>query len=130
MSQLFVRTLRDDPADAETDGHRLLLRAGCVRRVASGIYAWLPLGRRVLQRVEAIVREEMDGIGAQEVTIPILQPLELWRRSGRDIAYGPLMFRLQDRKEARFCLSPTAEEVVTTLVGGEYASYRDLPVTL
>ncbi len=130
MSQLFLRTLRDDPADAETDGHRLLLRAGCVRRVASGIYAWLPLGRRVLQRVETIVREEMDGIGAQEVTIPILQPLEFWRRSGRDVAYGPLMFRLHDRKEAPFCLSPTAEEVVTTLVGGEYASYRDLPVTL
>ena len=130
MSQLFLRTLRDDPADAETDGHRLLVRAGYVRRVASGVYAWLPLGRRVLARVERIVREEMDGIGAQEVTLPIIQPLELWARSGRDAAYGPLMFRFQDRKETAFCLSPTAEEVVTTLVAGEYASYRDLPVTL
>ncbi|HWW43605.1 MAG TPA: proline--tRNA ligase [Acidimicrobiia bacterium] len=130
MSHLFVRTLRDDPADADTDGHRLLLRSGCVRRVASGVYAWLPLGRRVLRRVEAIVREEMDATGAQEVTLPIIQPLELWARSGRDVDYGPLMFRLQDRKEARFCLTPTAEELVTTLVGGEYSSYRDLPVTL
>ncbi|HEV2309430.1 MAG TPA: proline--tRNA ligase, partial [Acidimicrobiia bacterium] len=130
MSQIFLRTLRDDPADADTDGHRLLLRSGCVRRVASGVYAWLPLGRRVLRRVEAIVREEMDATGAQEVTLPIIQPLELWARSGRDVDYGPLMFRLQDRKEAPFILTPTAEELVTTLVGGEYSSYRDLPVTL
>jgi prolyl-tRNA synthetase len=130
MSQLFLRTLRDDPADAETDGHRLLLRAGCIRRVASGVYAWLPLGRRVLARVERIVREEMDGIGAQEVTLPIIQPLELWARSGRDAAYGPLMFRLHDRKETGFVLAPTAEEAATALVAGEYASYRDLPVTL
>src|SRR5271169_1226090 len=127
MSHLFVRTLRDDPADADTDGHRLLLRSGCIRRIASGVYAWLPLGRRVLRRVEQIVREEMDGAGAQEVTLPILQPLELWARSGRDVAYGPLMFRLEDRKETPFCLSPTAEELVTTVVGGEYSSYRDLP---
>jgi prolyl-tRNA synthetase len=130
MSALFLRTLRDDPADADTDGHRLLLRAGLIRRVASGVYAWLPLGRRVLARVEQIVRDEMDATGAQELTLPILQPLELWARSGRDAAYGPLMFRLHDRKDAGFCLSPTAEEVITTLVAGEYSSYRDLPVTL
>jgi len=130
LSQLFLRTLRDDPADADTDGHRLLVRAGFIRRVASGVYAWLPLGQRVLARTAQIVREEMDRIGAQEITVPILQPLELWARSGRDAAYGPLMFRLQDRKEAQFALSPTAEEVVTTLVAGEYSSYRDLPVTL
>ncbi len=130
MSHLFLRTLRDDPADVDTDGHRLLVRSGCIRRIASGVYAWLPLGRRVLRRVEAIVREEMDATGAQEVTIPIIQPLELWARSGRDVAYGPLMFRLEDRKEAPFCLTPTAEELVTTVVGGEYSSYRDLPVTL
>ena len=130
MSALFLRTLRDDPADADTDGHRLLLRAGLIRRVASGVYAWLPLGRRVLSRVEQIVREEMDATGAQELTLPILQPLDLWARSGRDAAYGPLMFRLHDRKEAGFCLSPTAEEVITTLVASEYSSYRDLPVTL
>jgi prolyl-tRNA synthetase len=130
MSELFVRTLRDDPADAEVDSHRLLLRAGFIRRVAAGIYSWLPLGYRVLRRIEQIVREEMDAAGAQEVLLPIAQPLELWQRSGRDQAYGDLMFRLQDRKETKFCLSPTAEEVVTTLVAGELSSYRDFPVNL
>jgi prolyl-tRNA synthetase len=130
MSSLFLRTLRDDPADAEIDSHRLLLRAGCIRRVASGIYSWLPLGRRVLAAVERIVRDEMDAAGAQEVILPIAQPLELWARTGRDATYGPLMFRLHDRKETGFCLSPTAEEVVTSLVAGEYSSYRDLPVNL
>jgi len=130
MSELFLRTLRDDPADAEVDSHRLLVRGGFIRRIASGIYAWLPLGNRVLQHVTRIVREEMDAAGAQETVLPIAQPLELWERSGRDAAYGPMMFRLQDRKETRFCLSPTAEEVVTTIVAGEYSSYRDLPVNL
>ncbi len=130
MSRLFLRTLRDDPADAEVDSHRLLLRAGCIRRLASGIYAWLPIGQRVLAKVEQIVREEMDAAGAQEVTLPIAQPLELWQQSGRDELYGPLMFRLEDRKEAGFCLSPTAEEAVTSIVAGEYSSYRDLPVNL
>jgi len=130
MSALFLRTLRDDPADAEIDSHRLLLRAGCIRRVASGIYAWLPLGRRVLSTVEEIVRDEMDAAGAQEVLLPIAQPLELWARTGRDATYGPLMFRLEDRKETGFCLSPTAEEAITSLVAGEYSSYRDLPVNL
>jgi len=130
MSRLFLRTLRDDPADAEIASHRLLLRAGCIRRVASGVYAWLPLGQRVLMKVAQIVREEMDATGAQETILPIAQPLDLWAKTGRDTTYGPLMFRLQDRKEAWFCLSPTAEEVITTLVAGEYTSYRDLPVNL
>jgi prolyl-tRNA synthetase len=130
MSELFLRTLRDDPADAEVDSHRLLVRGGFIRRIASGIYAWLPLGTRVLQHVAQIVREEMDAAGAQETVLPIVQPLELWERSGRDAAYGPMMFRLEDRKETRFCLSPTAEEVITTIVSGEYSSYRDLPVNL
>jgi prolyl-tRNA synthetase len=130
MSQLFLRTLRDDPADSELDSHRLLVRGGYIRRVASGVYSWLPLGNRVLRAVEQIVREEMDAAGAQETVLPIIQPLELWERSGRDAAYGPMMFRLQDRKETGFCLAPTAEEVVTTLVAGEYSSYRDLPVNL
>src|SRR5262249_46179084 len=112
MSQLFLRTLRDDPADAEIDSHKLLARAGYIRRLASGFYSWLPLGRRVLARVEAIVREEMDAAGAQEVILPVVQPLELWARTGRDVAYGPLMFRLVDRKEVGFCLTPTAEEVM------------------
>jgi prolyl-tRNA synthetase len=130
MSQLFLRTLRDDPSDAEVDSHRLLVRGGYLRRVAAGIYSWLPLGQRVLRAVAEIVREEMDAAGAQEVTLPIAQPLELWQRSGRDVAYGPLMFRLEDRKGTSFCLAPTAEEVVTELVAGEYSSYRDLPVNL
>jgi prolyl-tRNA synthetase len=130
MSSLFLRTLRDDPADAEVDSHRLLVRSGYVRRVSAGIYAWLPLGYRVLRRIEAIVREEMDRAGAQETLLPIVQPLDLWQRSGRDKAYGPMMFRLRDRKETAYCLSPTAEEVVTTLVAQEYGSYRDLPVNL
>jgi len=130
MSVLFLRTLRDDPADAEIDSHRLLLRGGFIRRVASGIYSWLPLGRRVLAAVEAIVRDEMDATGAQEVLLPIAQPLDLWARTGRDATYGPLMFRLADRKESAFCLSPTAEEAITALVAGEYSSYRDLPVNL
>jgi prolyl-tRNA synthetase len=130
MSALFLRTLRDDPADAEVDSHRLLVRAGYIRRISAGIYSWLPLGYRVLRKVEQIVREEMDRAGAQEVLLPIAQPLELWERTGREAAYGPLMFRLLDRKETGYCLSPTAEEVVTTIVAQEYGSYRDLPVNL
>ncbi len=130
MSRLFLRTLRDDPADAEVDSHRLLVRAGYIRKVAAGIYSWLPLGYRVLRRVEEIVRQEMDAAGAQELLLPIIQPLELWQRTGRDKAYGPLMFRLTDRKETGFALAPTAEEVITTTVGGEYGSYRDLPVNV
>jgi len=130
MSELFLRTLRDDPADADVDSHRLLVRAGYIRKVAAGMYSWLPLGYRVLRKVGQIVREEMDRAGAQEVLLPITQPLELWQRSGRDALYGPMMFRLEDRKETGFCLAPTAEEVMATLVGGEYSSYRDLPVNL
>lgn len=130
MSSLFQRSLRDDPSDAEVDSHRLLVRAGYVRKLASGIYSWLPLGRRVLANVEAIVREEMDAAGAQELLLPIIQPLDLWEKSGRDTAYGPLMFRLKDRKDTEFALAPTAEEVITDLVGSEYSSYRDLPVNL
>jgi prolyl-tRNA synthetase len=98
--------------------------------VSAGFYSWLPLGYRVLRKVEQIVREEMDEAGAQEVLLPIAQPLELWERSGRDKAYGPLMFRLVDRKETGYCLSPTAEEMVTSVVAQEYSSYRDLPVNL
>jgi prolyl-tRNA synthetase len=130
MSRLFLRTLRDDPSDAEVDSHKLLVRAGYIRKVAAGVYSWLPLGYRVLRKVEQIVREEMDAADAQEVLLPQLQPLDLWALTGRDQAYGPLMFKLHDRKETGFCLAPTAEEVVTTLVAGELSSYRDLPVNL
>ncbi len=130
MSRLFLRTLRDDPSDAEVDSHRLLVRAGYIRKVASGLYSWLPLGARVLQRVSEIVREEMDRAGAQELLLPIVQPLELWERTGRDKSYGPLMFKFEDRKGTGFALSPTAEELVSAIVAGEYTSYRDLPVNL
>src|SRR3954452_23765424 len=111
MTSLFLRTLRDDPADAEVESHRLLVRAGYIRRISAGIYSWLPLGYRVLRKVEQIVREEMDEAGAQETLLPIVQPLELWERSGRAQAYGPLMFKLIDRRDTAYCLSPTAEEV-------------------
>jgi prolyl-tRNA synthetase len=130
MSQLFLRTLRDDPADAEVDSHRLLVRAGYIRKVAAGVYSWLPLGYRVLRRVEEIVRQEMDAAGAQELLLPIIQPLELWQRTGREKAYGPLMFKLTDRKDTGFALAPTAEEVITVTASNEYGSYRDLPVNL
>src|SRR5437764_13934240 len=130
MSRLFLRTLRDDPADADVDSHRLLVRAGYIRKVAAGVYSWLPLGHRVLRRVEQIVREEMDAADAQELLLPIIQPLELWQRTGRDKAYGPLMFKLTDRKDTGFALAPTAEEVITSTVAGEYGSYRDLPVNV
>jgi prolyl-tRNA synthetase len=130
MSKLFLRTLRDDPSDAEVDSHRLLVRAGFIRKVAAGVYSWLPLGYRVLRKVEQIVREEMDDAGAQELLLPIVQPLELWQRTGRDKAYGPLMFKLTDRKESGFALAPTAEEVITVTAANEYGSYRDLPVNL
>ncbi len=130
MSQLFLRTLRDAPTDADVDSLRLLSRAGYVRKVAAGFYSWLPLGSRVLRNVERIVREEMDAAGAQEVLLPIAQPLELWQQSGREQLYGPLMFRISDRKDAGYCLAPTAEELITATVRGEYSSYRDLPVNL
>ncbi|MDQ6649445.1 MAG: proline--tRNA ligase [Actinomycetota bacterium] len=130
MSTLFLRTLRADPAEAEVPSHRLLVRAGYIRRTAAGVYSWLPLGKRVLDNVTAVVKAEMDGIGAQEVLLPALQPREPWDRTGRYEAYGPLMFKLADRKGAQYCLGPTAEEMVTMLVKGEYSSYRDLPVSL
>jgi prolyl-tRNA synthetase len=130
MSQLFLRTLREDPADAEVPSHRLLVRAGYVRRTAPGIYTWLPLGKKILDAVAEVVREEMDGIGAQEVLFPALLPKELYETSGRWTEYGDTLFRLQDRKGADYLLGPTHEELFTTLVKGEYASYRDYPVTL
>jgi prolyl-tRNA synthetase len=130
MSQLFLRTLREDPADAEVPSHRLLVRAGYVRRTAPGIYTWLPLGKKMLEAVAQIVREEMDRIGAQEVLFPALLPKELYETSGRWTEYGDTLFRLHDRKGADYLLGPTHEELFTTLVKGEYSSYRDYPVTL
>jgi prolyl-tRNA synthetase len=130
MSSLFLRTLREDPADAEVPSHRLLVRAGYVRRVAPGIYSWLPLGLRVLRAVEQVVREEMDAIGGQEIQFPALLPREPYEATGRWTEYGPNIFRLKDRKGGDYLLGPTHEELFTLMVKGEYASYKDYPVIL
>src|SRR5881227_1521949 len=130
LSQLFLRTLREDPADAELPSHRLLVRAGYIRRTAPGIYTWLPLGKRILDTVAQVVREEMDRIGAQEVLFPALLPREIYETTGRWTDYGDSLFRLHDRKGADYLLGPTHEELFTLLVKGEYSSYRDFPVTL
>ncbi len=130
LSTLFLRTLRDDPADAEVPSHRLLARAGYVRRVAPGIYSWLPLGLAVLGNVERVVREEMDAIGSQEVHFPALIPREIYEASGRWTDYGDLLFKLNDRKRADYLLAPTHEELFTLLVKGEYSSYKDYPLAL
>ena len=130
LSQLFVRTLRDDPADAEVSSHRWLVRAGYVRRVAPGIYSWLPLGLKVLQKVEAIVHEEMEAMGAQEVRFPALLPREPYETTGRWTEYGENLFRLRDRRDADMLLGPTHEEMFTLMVGDLYSSYKDLPLSL
>jgi prolyl-tRNA synthetase len=130
MSELFVRTLREDPADAEVPSHRWLVRAGYIRRAAPGIYSWLPLGYRVLRNVERIVREEMNAIGAQEVHFPALLPKEPYEASGRWTDYGESIFRLRDRKGAEYLLGPTHEEMFALLVKDMYSSYKDLPLSL
>ncbi|QFU87568.1 proline--tRNA ligase [Amycolatopsis sp. YIM 10] len=130
MSSLFLRTLREDPADAEVPSHRLLLRAGYVRRVAPGGYSWLPLGIRVLRRIEEIVREEMAAIGGQEIQFPALLPKEPYEATNRWTEYGDSLFRLKDRRGADYLLGPTHEELFTLTVKGEYSSYKDYPVTL
>ncbi|MCG3171003.1 MAG: Proline--tRNA ligase [Pseudomonadales bacterium] len=127
-SQLLIATLKQTPADAEVVSHQLMLRAGLIRRLASGLYTWLPLGLRVLRKVERIVREEMDRSGAQEVLMPVVQPAELWQESGRWVQYGPELLRIADRHERPFCLGPTHEEVITDLARNELRSYRQLPV--
>ena len=130
MSSLFVRTLRDDPADADVDSAKLMIRAGYVRKAAPGIWTWLPLGWRVLQRIEAVIREEMDAIGAQEVHFPALLPREPYEATHRWEEYGDNLFRLKDRHDADYLLAPTHEEMFTLLVKDMYSSYKDLPVTL
>lgn len=130
MSQLMAKTLRDDPADAEVLSHKLLVRAGYVRRTAAGIWSWLPLGKKVLANVERIVREEMDAIGAQEVMLPALLPREPYEATGRWSEYGQELFRLQDRKGGDYLLGPTHEEIFTLLVKDQASSYKDLPVIL
>lgn len=130
MSQLLAKTLRDDPADAEVLSHKLLVRAGYVRRTAAGIWSWLPLGKKVLANVERIVREEMDAVGAQEVLLPAILPREPYEATGRWEEYGPELFRLQDRRGGDYLLGPTHEEIFTLLVKDQASSYKDLPVIL
>ncbi|MDO5092813.1 MAG: proline--tRNA ligase [Propionibacteriaceae bacterium] len=130
LSQLFVRTLRDDPADAEVASHRWLVRAGYIRRAAPGVYSWLPLGLKVLHKVEAIIREEMEAMGAQEVRFPALLPRDPYEATGRWDDYGENLFRLKDRKGADMLLGPTHEEMFTLVVGDLYSSYKDLPLSI
>ena len=127
-SKFFIATLKEVPAEAEIVSHRLMLRAGLIRRLAAGIYTWLPLGLKVLRKVEAIVREEMNRAGAMELSMPVVQPAELWQESGRWQDYGPELLRFKDRHEREFVLQPTSEEVITDLARGELKSYRRLPV--
>src|SRR4051794_11472434 len=130
MSTLFLRTLRDDPADAEVPSHRLLVRAGYIRRAAPGGFSWLPLGYRVFRNVERVVREEMDAMGAQEVHFPALLPREPYEATGRWTEYGDNIFRLKDRKGGDYLLGPTHEEMFTLAVKDLYSSYKDLPLSI
>lgn len=130
MSQFFLRTLRDNPADAEVPSHQLLVRAGYIRRVAPGVYSWLPIGLRVLRKIEAVVREEMDAIGGQELAFPALLPREAYEATGRWTEYGDALFRLKDRKGADYLLGPTHEEMFASVVKSEFNSYKDFPVIL
>jgi len=130
ISKLFGKTLRETPAEAETVSHQLLLRAGMIHQVAAGIYSYLPLGWRVLKKIENIIRDEMDKAGGQELSMPVLQPIELWQKTGRDLAFGKGLFTLTDRRERKLCLGPTHEEVITELVSHNVQSYRDLPLLL
>ena len=130
MSTLLLRTLRDDPADAEVASHRLLVRAGFVRRISAGVYSWLPLGYRTFRKIEQVVREEMDNAGFQEVHFPALLPKEPYESTNRWSEYGPDLFRLQDRKGNDYLLGPTHEEMFTLMVKGEFSSYKDLPLSI
>ncbi|HET6352475.1 MAG TPA: proline--tRNA ligase [Coriobacteriia bacterium] len=130
MSSLYAPTLKEDPTEAELASHRLLLRAGMIRKAAAGIYSFLPLGWRSLHKIEQIVREEMDAIGSQEIMMPVVQPAELWHESGRWDVYGPELARLQDRHGRDFCLGPTHEEIITSLARADVRSYRELPLSL
>lgn len=130
MSKFYMPTLKEDPVEAEVASHKLLLRAGMIRRSASGVYSYLPLGYRVVRKIENIVREEMDNCGAQEILMSAIQPAQIWQDSGRWDVYGPEMFKLNDRHGRAFCLGPTAEEYFTTLIKGEIRSYKQLPLCI
>ncbi len=130
FSKSLIPTLKETPAEAEVISHQLMLRAGLIRKLAAGIYTWLPLGLRVLRKVENIVRQEMDRAGAVELLMPGVQPADLWQESGRWEHYGRELLRFRDRHDHQFCLAPTHEEVITDLVRREIRSYRDLPINL
>jgi len=130
ITKLFGKTQRELPAEADTASHQLLLKAGMIRQVAAGVYSYLPLAWRVLKKIENIIREEMDKAGGQELMLPVLQPLEIWEETGRDTAFGEILFKLYDRRERRLALGPTHEEVITELVSANVQSYRDLPLLL
>src|SRR5688500_3821788 len=127
-SQFFISTLREAPSEAELASHKLMLRAGLIRKLGSGLYTWMPLGLRVLRKIENIIREEMAKSGALELQMPIVQPAELWQETGRWDAFGPLMLRMKDQQERDYCFGPTAEEVVTDIARREIRSYRQFPV--
>lgn len=130
MSKMYIRTLRETPAEAVLPSHILMLRTGMIRKLVSGVYGFMPLGKRVLDKVEKIVKEEMDATGAEEILMSALQPAELWQESGRWGAYGPEMWRVKDRNDREFCLGPTHEEIFTDIIRNGVSSYRQLPVTL
>ena len=127
-TRFHLGTIKEAPADAELASHRLMIRAGYIRRLAAGIYTWLPLGVRAVRKVETVVREEMNRAGAIEMTMPMVQPAELWQESGRWQDYGPELLRFQDRHERDFVIQPTSEEVITDLARAELKSYRQLPL--
>jgi len=130
FSQFFIPTLKEEPSEAEIPSHSLALRAGLIRKAASGIYSFLPLGFKILKKIEGIVREEMNKAGAVELFLPVMQPADLWKKSGRWEEYGPEMFRLKDRNKREFCLGPTHEELITYMAYLDIKSYKDLPVNL
>lgn len=130
MSKLYMPTLREVPSEAEIPSHKLLLRAGMMRKLVSGVYSYLPLGYRVIRKIEDIVREEMDNAGSQELLMSAIQPKELWEASGRWENFGPEMFKLKDRNVREFCLGPTHEEYFTSLIKDEVKSYKQLPLNL
>jgi len=127
LSRYFLPVLKETPGEAQVVSHQLMLRAGMIRQTAAGIYAWLPMGLRVLRKIEAIVREEQDNAGAVELLMPVIQSAELWKQSGRYDAYGPEMLRIKDRHDREMLFSPTAEELFTTIFANGVKSYRDLP---
>ena len=128
FTEFGLTTLKEIPAEAEIISHQLMLRAGLVRRLASGLFTWMPLGFRVMKKVESVVRKEMNKAGALEMVMPAVQPAELWQESGRWDEYGPLLLRMQDRHDREYCFGPTHEEVITDIARRELRSYKQLPV--